>query len=128
MAASAAPAPADAVSLLPPSRRVLREERSDAIAFVDFSIENTGALAGAEVAQLYLGFPEASGEPPRQLKSFTKVFLEPKQSTQVRFTLTKRDVSTWDESSRAWVASQGDFQVFVGASSRDVRLTTTWSL
>ena len=40
---------------------------------VSFTLENTGKVAGAEVAQLYLGFPASAGEPPRQLKGFSKV-------------------------------------------------------
>ena len=43
---------------------------------VSFTVQNTGAVAGDEVAQLYLGFPETAGEPPIQLKGFKKVSLQ----------------------------------------------------
>ena len=51
------------------------------------------STAGADVAQLYLGDPASTGEPPRQLVGFQRVELAPGQSTRVQFTITPRD--TW---------------------------------
>jgi beta-glucosidase len=69
------------------------------------------------VVQLYLGDPATAGEPPRQLKGFSKVTLRPGQSTTVRFTLTAHDLSYWDDSANGWVVPDGQFGVYVGDSS-----------
>ena len=91
---------------------------------VTFDVTNSGNVAGKEVAQLYLGFPAAAGEPPQQLKGFEAVGpLAPGQSTAVTFTLGPRDLSIWDVGTHAWAPQNGAFGVFVGASSRDIRVT-----
>ena len=59
-------------------------------------IANTGGLAGAEVAQLYLTYPPAANEPPRQLRGFEKLWLVPGQKGTARFEMTARSVSIWD--------------------------------
>jgi beta-glucosidase len=84
---------------------------------VSARVTNTGKVAGAEVAQLYLGDPAVAGEPPRQLKGFDKVYLQPGQSTTVHFTLTDHDFSYWDAAAAAWVVPDGSFKLFVGDSS-----------
>jgi beta-glucosidase len=84
---------------------------------VSATVTNTGEVAGADVAQLYLGDPASAGEPPRQLKGFDKVSLEPGQSATVRFTLTGHDLSYWDDAANGWVVPDGTFQVYVGDSS-----------
>ena len=59
---------------------------------------NSGAVTGAEVAQLYLSYPSAAAEPPRQLRGFNKIpRLSPAASAKVVFHLTSRDMSIWDE-------------------------------
>ena len=90
---------------------------------VSCTVTNTGAHSGAEVAQLYLMFPPAAGEPPRQLKGFLKTrVLQPGESVTVEFPLSERSFSIWDVASHSWQVADGEFGVFVGASSRDVRL------
>ena len=84
---------------------------------VSATVTNTGQVAGSDVAQLYLGDPAAAGEPPRQLKGFQKVTLQPGQSTTVHFTLTGHDLSYWDDAANGWVVPDGDFGVYVGDSS-----------
>jgi beta-glucosidase len=86
---------------------------------VSVSVQNTGAVAGAEVVQLYLGFPAAAGEPPQQLKHFQKVSLAPGAKQTITFTLADRDTSVWDATAHAWSKVAGDFRVSVGVSSRD---------
>jgi beta-glucosidase len=80
-------------------------------------VTNTGKVAGSDVAQLYLGDPASAGEPPRQLKGFSKVTLKPGQSTTVRFTLNGHDLSYWDDTADGWVLPDGAFRVYVGDSS-----------
>jgi beta-glucosidase len=82
---------------------------------VSATITNTGQVAGSDVAQLYLGDPAASGEPPRQLEGFQRVTLAPGQSTRVWFTITPQDMSWWGNS--GWTQTQGQYQVYVGDSS-----------
>ena len=84
---------------------------------VSARITNTGKVAGADVAQLYLGDPSVAGEPPRQLKGFQKVKLRPGESRTVRFTLSGHDLSYWDDSANGWVLPDGRFNVSVGDSS-----------
>lgn len=94
----------------------------DPLARVEATITNSGAVAGEEVAQLYLGIPDS---PPRQLRGFEKVPLRPGESATVRFELTRRDLSVWDVVGQRWVVQSGMYPVYVGASSRDIRLTGT---
>jgi beta-glucosidase len=84
---------------------------------VSATVTNTGKVAGSDVAQLYLSDPAAAGEPPRQLKGFQKVTLQPGQSTTVRFTLNGHDLSYWDDTANGWVVPDGQYRVYVGDSS-----------
>ncbi|GAO17030.1 hypothetical protein UVI_02021960 [Ustilaginoidea virens] len=88
-------------------------------ATVQAVVVNAGDVAGDEVAQLYVGIPNG---PPRQLRGFQKVRLAPGQAARVRFALTRRDLSEWHVGLQAWVVQRGEYGVFVGASSRDIRL------
>ena len=90
---------------------------------VSFTVTNTGSRAGYEVPQMYLAFPASAGEPPLQLKGFTKVSLAPGQTAPVVFTVTDRDLAIWDVSANAFVAQSGVFGVSVGASSQNILLT-----
>lgn len=90
-------------------------------------LHNSGGVAGAEVAQLYIGFPDsAPWTPPKQLRGFQKLSLQPKQSGMVTFELTRRDLSYWDTQTQKWVLPSGTFRVYVGSSSRDIRQQGTF--
>ncbi len=82
---------------------------------VTATVTNTGHRAGSDVAQLYLGDPAASGEPPRQLAGFQRVNLAPGASTKVSFTLTPQDMSWWGAT--GWTQTAGQYAVYVGDSS-----------
>jgi beta-glucosidase len=84
---------------------------------VSATVTNVGKRSGSDVAQLYLGDPVASGEPPRQLVGFTRVSLAPGQSTRVSFTVTPRDMSWWSDSANGWTQTEGQYSVYVGDSS-----------
>ncbi|KAI8957341.1 glycoside hydrolase family 3 protein [Daldinia sp. FL1419] len=92
---------------------------------VTATITNTGSAKGAEVAQLYLVYPESAGEPPKQLRGFEKVALEAGAEDIVFFELKRRDLSFWDTEKQNWVVPSGVFNFTVGASSRDIRLSGT---
>jgi len=91
-------------------------------------VKNNGGVDGHEVVQLYLGYPESAGEPPKLLRGFARKFLKKGQSTSVKLALRVRDLTVWDVVLQAWVVPQGEFSVFVGASSRDVRLTAKFTV
>ena len=81
---------------------------------------------GFDTAQVYLGYPEAAGEPPKQLRGFAKMRYEPGQSKRLRVALPRRAMSVWDVKEEKWTMPAGEFTVYVGASSRDIRLTQTF--
>ncbi|MCU1370854.1 MAG: glycoside hydrolase family 3 domain protein [Ilumatobacteraceae bacterium] len=93
---------------------------------VTLRVTNTGLVAGKEVVQLYVGAPDASvTRPVRELKDFAKVALGPGESVGVSFTLDERDLSYWSTRTDGWVLEPGTFEIAVGASSRDLRLTAS---
>jgi beta-glucosidase len=89
---------------------------------VTVTVANTGARAGAEVVQVYLGFPGSTGEPPNQLKGFAKVRLEPGRRTRARVTLERAAFAHWSEASHEWVVTPGAYAVRAGTSSRTLPL------
>ena len=89
------------------------------------SVCNTAGPAAAEVAQLYIGYPAAAGEPPKLLKGFQKVEIGPDSCAGVAFPLTAADLSIWDVVSQAWKLVPGTYDISVGSSSRDIRLQGT---
>ncbi|KAL4948757.1 glycoside hydrolase superfamily [Aspergillus filifer] len=91
----------------------------DEIINISASISNTGDVAGAEVAQLYLSLPESAKAPVRQLRGFAKVYLEPGETQTVTFPIQRRDLSIWDTEAQGWKIEQGTFTAYLGKSSRD---------
>lgn len=86
------------------------------------TVRNIGSVPGDEVAQLYVSMPAAAAEPPRQLKGFARISLQPGKSQTVEFPLDARSLSYWDESTRDWRMAQGTYRVHVGTSSRNLPL------
>jgi beta-glucosidase len=91
-------------------------------------VTNTGSREGAEVAQLYLTDPAATGEPARQLKGFQKVDLKPHQTKQVRFEISAQDASYWNTDAQAWTLGSGTYKVQVGDSSRHLPLSDSFGV
>ena len=87
---------------------------------VSITITNTGDVAGAEVPQLYVGVPDA---PERQLRGFERVYLRCNETASVVLPLTRRDLSIWDVVVQQWRMQKGMYPLYVGGSSRDIRLT-----
>jgi beta-glucosidase len=92
-------------------------------ATVKFTVTNTGGRAGADVAQVYVRFPQTAGEPPRQLKGYKRVSLAPGASTQVTIALDRRAFSYWDPAFRAWSVAPGCYGISAGNSSRTLPLS-----
>jgi beta-glucosidase len=89
---------------------------------VTCEVTNTGGVAGQEVVQLYVHDTDASvARPVWELKGFTKLALDPGETGTATFTLVARDLSFWSEVVHDWVLEAGEFELAVGASSRDLR-------
>jgi beta-glucosidase len=92
-------------------------------------LRNAGTRAGKEVVQVYVAATEASVlRPPRELKGFAAVHLEPGESTDVFLALEDRDLAYWDTEAGGWRIEPGRFEILVGASSRDIRLRASLEL
>lgn len=103
-------------------------EKESSNVTASIQITNTGSRDGSEVAQLYLAFPEYVHEPPKVLRGFEKVFLKKGHTANVTFELAKTELSVWDVKKQAWIVPSGDYEVLIGASSRDIRLHKTFTL
>jgi beta-glucosidase len=90
---------------------------------VTFSIQNTGNYEGDEVAQLYVGFPDSKVERPvRALKGFIRIFVRKGETKAVTIPLKSSDLSYWDTVSNKWSLEPGKIDMYIGASSTDIKL------
>jgi beta-glucosidase len=96
---------------------------------VTLDVRNTGERAGAEVVQLYVRerAPRLR-RPDKELRAFAKPALEPGEQRAVGFRLEPRDFASYDTRVAAWRTDSGEFDLLVGASSRDIRLRATVTL
>jgi beta-glucosidase len=91
---------------------------------VSFDVTNTGTVAGAEVAQLYVSDPSAQVDrPERELKGFAKVGLAPGETRHVTLALDARAFSYWDAPAHKWIIDPGKFVLRVGDSSENTPLS-----
>lgn len=89
-------------------------------------VRNAGTRAGREIVQVYVGDLAARVRRPlRELAAFVKISLMPGEETELRFPLDRRAFAFWDPEIRAWAVESGEFELAVGASSRDLRLRAT---
>ncbi|MCX6221663.1 MAG: glycoside hydrolase family 3 C-terminal domain-containing protein [Bacteroidia bacterium] len=97
---------------------------------VSVMVKNSGKVAGKEIVQLYLSAPDAEVEKPtEELKGFAKTnLLQPGESQQLTFDLDPRSLASFRSGISSWVADKGDYQVRIGASSKDIRLNATFNL
>jgi beta-glucosidase len=93
-------------------------------ATVRATIANVGKRRGAEVPQVYLGFPAAAGEPPKRLVGFEKVWLNPGERRAITITLdpdaANHPFGIFDMASQQWKTPAGTYTVMLGTSSRDI--------
>ena len=96
---------------------------------VSFDVTNTGKVAGAEVAELYVSDPSAKADrPERELKGFEKVRLNPGETRHVTLNLDARAFSYWDENAHKWTIDPGKFVIRVGDSSENTPLSADLNL
>ena len=101
----------------------LAVQPTDQGALVTFTLTNTGQRGGADVAQVYVGDPASTGEPPRQLKGFRKVELDPGEPATVRIWLPEVSFAHWDTAAHTWTVSAGTYRIYVGDSSASLPLS-----
>ena len=88
------------------------------------TIRNTGKHAGAEVVQLYVRKPDSKlPMPVQELKGFAKVCLQPGESREARIALDDKAFRCWNVKTSRWEIEGGAYEIRVGASSEDIRLT-----
>ena len=105
----------------------LRVEPGDSIrgdgTRVRVAITNTGAVAGAEVVQLYVAKPTRHVFGPEQeLKAFAKVFLQPGETREVTFVLGEMAFRYWNVATASWEVEAGSYELRIAASSEEIRL------
>jgi beta-glucosidase len=89
---------------------------------VKVDVTNTGKVTGKEVVQLYVrDLKSTFARPEKELKAFAKVELKPKLTKTVTFTLDREAFWYFDAVLNAWRTEPGEFEILVGASSRDIR-------
>ncbi len=106
----------------------LRMDKSDItnsdMVKVSVDVTNTGDVEGKEIVQLYVGdLTDAARRPVRELKGYEKVSLLPGETKTVNFTLDYRSFAWYNEAIHDWYAASGDYEILIGASSRDLRLS-----
>jgi hypothetical protein len=98
---------------------------SDGQVTVSVDVTNTGSVTSDEVVQLYVKDVEVSLKRPiKELLGFERISIAPAQTKTVNFTLPASELAFWDVTTQSWFVERGSFDVMVGSSSADIRLTT----
>lgn len=91
---------------------------------LEFDIQNIGKLDGKEIAQIYVCSKNSTVEMPiKQLKAFKKVSIEPNQKVTLNILLEKDAFSYYDTTNKCWKCEKGEFEILIGSSSQDIRLS-----
>lgn len=92
---------------------------------ISFTIKNSGNADGAEIAQLYMHPVNAKiDRPEKELKGFKKLFLKKGESKKITIPVSYKDLSYWDEKTHQWKTDKGEYEIWIGGSSKDIRLKT----
>lgn len=90
---------------------------------VTFTVKNTGDVAGSEIAQVYVGKAQSKVfRAPKELKGFVKVHLDPGEEKKLSVELDDRAFAFWNTATNDWCVESGEYNILVGASSRDIKL------
>ena len=93
---------------------------------VSFTLSNTGARAGAEIAEVYASLPASAQEPPKRLVGFSKVKLEAGAKQTVTVEIDPKYLSIFDEQKDGWVLLPGEYTILVGGSSQNLPLKASF--
>jgi len=93
---------------------------------ISVDVTNTGKVAGKEVVQVYVHDHKSRlVRPPKELKGFTKVELQPGETKTVTVSLDFRAFAYYHPAYKQWITEDGEFDILIGASSADIRCTQT---
>jgi beta-glucosidase len=93
---------------------------------VRVDVTNTGKRTGEEVVQLYVhDVKPVIDRPVRELKGFAKIELKPGETKTVQFSIQPRDLAYFDVPGHQWKANAGEYEIQVGASSREIKVKKT---
>jgi beta-glucosidase len=93
---------------------------------IEVDITNKGPMAGAEIVQLYVSpHNSQSYRPEQELKAFVRVVIDPKKTETVTLSLNEHSFEIYDPQVGGWIIEPGSYELRVGASSRDIRLSET---
>lgn len=98
----------------------------DVLVTGNVSVTNTGSVAAAEVAQLYVTIPNSGV--PLALRGFDKRVIQPQETATFLFALRRRDLSVWDVVHQQWALQQGEYTFNVGKSVDDILLKQSLAL
>ena len=109
-------------------QNLMIKENSDDVA-VSFDLENTGSQAGEEVAQIYVAnHASQTIMPVDELRDFVKVELQPGETKHLTLKLSRRAFAWYNSETETWEADNGQYEILVGSSSRDIRLRQEFEL
>jgi beta-glucosidase len=95
---------------------------------VTFTVANTGARAGAEIAEVYASLPTSADEPPKRLVGWSKIKLNAGEKRTVTIEINPKYLSIFDETKDGWALVPGDYTIMVGGSSQDLPLKAVVTL
>ena len=96
---------------------------------VSVDVTNAGSVAGQEIVQVYVhGRQAALVRPPKELKGFAKVALEPGETRTVTIALDFRAFAYYHPAYKQWITENGEFDLLIGASAADIRCKETVTL
>lgn len=98
--------------------------KDDETLSVTFAVKNIGKIAGKEITQVYVKDIDSTiFRPEKELKGYCKVLLNPGEEKTVSITLDKRSFAFYNVDLADWVVESGEFEILVGASSQDIKLS-----
>jgi beta-glucosidase len=108
----------------------LNSPRGSKTLLITVDIRNSGKVAGKEAVQLYISAPGGKlDKPSMELKEFAKTgLLQPGETQTLNFTIDNADLASFDPLSSSWIAAAGNYEIRIGASSRDIRQTARFTL
>ncbi|MBQ7295550.1 MAG: glycoside hydrolase family 3 C-terminal domain-containing protein [Clostridia bacterium] len=91
-----------------------------------YKVKNVGNVDGAEISQIYVSDKESTiYRPVKELRAFNKTFLKAGEEKEITIELSKRAFAYYNVNINDWHVESGEFDILVGASSRDIKLTAT---